>query len=119
MTVTQFAYCERCDRRRELVMTEGGAYACHACGSVDRLRGLPMKVNHGPFLVFLNRKLMEQNNLSPNRTDVKAHIYEDCRSATDPVPIVWSFLVEDYPHIGMCSYCLDSVREERRIRVKP
>ena len=37
MTLTQFAFCERCDARRELIPVAGGeALACHRCDAILR-----------------------------------------------------------------------------------
>lgn len=35
MTVTQFGYCPRCDKRHvELTPMDGGVLGCHKCGNV-------------------------------------------------------------------------------------
>lgn len=35
MSATEFGYCPHCEGRKELVMTEAGVLACHACGALD------------------------------------------------------------------------------------
>lgn len=34
MTLTQFAYCDRCGTRRELVLVGDGVFACYYCDAI-------------------------------------------------------------------------------------
>jgi len=143
-------------------MTAGGAFACHACGGVDCLRGLPWEPGGGrrldiarsvgpwqrsygtapayscaPGALHTSRgpgneaeprafpRVDHEGNgreRGPLRTKHRVHLDPECGylhrgdGSSDPLPLVWSFVISTYGTVQTCQYCLDRIKREREAR---